>query len=224
MCKFSQKQVTRQDKTLFRKGTVAASWLHFYGHYHYQYHFLSRVIMGAARPFSNADTTLWRLTMWDYTLSLSQSATHNHSTLFVDHYKGHYKDLILILLTAVKKHTVHGTCTGTTINIVSKGSNYSNHNSIPSPVVELSCRLVLNLRQFPNPQFRLLFWACCQAEWTITDWFPNKRWVGSDLLSWIVLNISCKLDMWIILEVASKNWILSFIMHHQWVLFLFFFV
>lgn len=55
----------------------------------------------------------------------------------------------------------------------SKGPNYSNHNSSPGPVAELSCRLVLNLTQFPNPQSRLLFWAGCQAERTITNWFPT---------------------------------------------------
>ena len=55
----------------------------------------------------------------------------------------------------------------------SKGPNYSNHNSSPGPVAELSCRLVLNLTQFPNPQSRLLFWASCQAERTITNWFPT---------------------------------------------------
>lgn len=71
------------------------------------------------------------------------------------------------------KHAVHGTCPGTTINMKSKGPNYSNHNSSPGPVAELNCRLVLNLTQFPNPQSRLLFWAGCQAERTITNWFPT---------------------------------------------------
>lgn len=128
-----------------------ASWPHFAVIINVSIILCSRKKMAAGRPLDMG------LAIWDY--------THCYSTRL---------QIIAIIFSLIlpivdRKHRDHGNCTKTTTDIVAKGPNYSNCSPIPGPVVELSCRLCLNLSQFSYPQFRMLCWAGYQAEWTIKD-------------------------------------------------------
>lgn len=158
--------------------------------------------MAAARSFSNTDTILWRqVWLCELTLNLSHRVLRL-PFFFLAHHIFAKDNFILILHAAVRKY-IHGNCHGTTINIVSKRPSYSNHNH-PWYNDGTELRIFLNLRQFPNPLFGLLFWAGCQANESLKTGFQTRVGFGSDSLFSIVLN---KLDMWRISEVASKNWI-----------------